>query len=460
MYMRRPLVCVLLMVVVYLLAASSPVIVQAGGGENPPALSRPKLSHFLPLINDNPTLDPKAIAAGDVHTCALTITNGVRCWGFDLFGQLGDGTQGDGYNARLAPVDVVGLSSGVQAIALGYQHSCALMMNGGVKCWGGNDHGELGDGGGGIPCIKQPDSACRLTPVDVAGLSSGVQAIVAGYQHSCALTVKGGVQCWGDNSAGQLGDGKGSKDGDHSAVPVDVAGLTSGVKAISAGADHTCALMTEGNVKCWGANIYGKLGDGGGGVPCQSAPYICRLTPVDVVGLTTPIRQIAAGGVFTCSLTMARDVECWGYAGHGEIGDGTQGDENQVRLTPTRVIGLDGGVRAISAGGGYVCAITTIGGVKCWGYNDAGQLGDGGGHNALCGFMGEQYCWTKPVDVVGLSSGVESIATSRMHTCAILVEGGAKCWGANYYGELGDRTRNLALTSIGLSSTPVDVVWP
>src|SRR5947208_1416093 len=184
-----------------------------------------------------------AVSGGTFHTCVLITSGGVKCWGYNVHGQVGDGTTTD----RWPAVDVSGLTSGVAAIAAGGNHTCALTTGGGVKCWGANNHGQLGDG----------TSTDRWTAVSVSGLSSGVSAISAGFSHSCALTTGGGVKCWGSNSNGQVGDGTIT----DRWTPVDVSGLTTGVAAVAAGGNHTCALTTGGGVKCWGANSTGQDSD-------------------------------------------------------------------------------------------------------------------------------------------------------------------------------------------------------
>ena len=355
------------------------------------------------------TIGVSAIAAGQFHTCALTTGGGVTCWGLNSNGQLGDGTTA----SRLTPVDVSGLTSGVSAIAAGLAHTCALTTGGGIKCWGFNGTGQLGDG----------TTAPRLAPVDVSGLTSGVSAIAAGIAHTCAVTTGGGVKCWGFNGTGQLGDGTTAS----RLTPVDVSGLTSGVSAIAAGGSHTCALTTGGGVKCWGRNIEGQLGDG---------TTTQRTTPVDVSGLGSGVSAIAAGGNHTCALTTGGGVKCWGSNGSGQLGDGT----TTQRLTPVDVSGLTSGVSTVAAGGGHTCAVTTGGGVKCWGMNGNGQLGDGTTSQR-----------TTPVDVSGLTSGVSTIAAGRDHACAVTTGGGVKCWGFNSNGQLGDGTTTQRLTPVDVS---------
>jgi len=332
------------------------------------------------------------IAAGGYHTCAITSAGGAKCWGWNVHFELGDGTMTD----RSTPVDTVGLSSGVRALSLGWSHTCALTENGGVKCWGDNNFGQIGNGRWLIN--YQP------TPVNVVGLSSGGAGIAAGYGHTCAVTGGGGVKCWGRNSSGELGDGTTT----NRVTPVDVVGLSSGITAITAGTGRTCALTSAGGVKCWGSNY---VGDG----------TTSSLLPVDVVGLSSGVVAIGAGWGHTCALTGNGGVKCWGENYSGQVGDGT----TTHRLTPVDVVGLSSGVLAIAVGGYHTCALTSGGGVKCWG--------------------------STPMDVVGLSSGVAAISAGIGHTCALTGGGAIKCWGGNENGQLGDGSTITTLT-------PVDVV--
>ena len=186
------------------------------------------------------------VAAGGYHTCILNTSGGVKCWGRNDGGQLGYGAS-DYPPDKNSPVDVIGLDRGIRSIAAGGYHTCALTTGGGVKCWGKNGDGQLGDG----------TTENKSSPVNVVGLDSGVVAIAASYTHTCALTSAGGVKCWGYNSFGQLGDNTTTK----RSIPTDVIGLDSGIQAIVTGYGHSCALNTGGGVKCWGYNFLGQLGD-------------------------------------------------------------------------------------------------------------------------------------------------------------------------------------------------------
>lgn len=237
----------------------------------------------------------QAMTGAQYHTCAL-VNGGAQCWGLNELGQLGDDSTID----SPVPVPVYGLASGVQALALGGQvHSCAL-VNGGAQCWGYNGDGELGDG----------STISSSVPVQVLGLTSGVQAIANGDYHTCAL-VNGGVLCWGSNGAGQLGNGMTADS--PVPIPVQVLGLTRGVQAIAEGHNHGCALV-DGGMQCWGLNNFGELGDDS---------TIDRNIATQVFGLASGVQEIAAGGAaHTCALVMG-GAQCWGYGGDGQLGNGS-----------------------------------------------------------------------------------------------------------------------------------------
>lgn len=338
------------------------------------------------------------ISSGDMDTCAITFAGGLKCWGANGYGQLGDGTT----ITRSVPVDVLGLSSGVSEVSAGWYHTCALMSYGSVKCWGWNAWGQVGDGSHGN---------AYSSPANVSNLS-GVIQISAGAEHSCALMNYGGVKCWGDNYYGELGDGSWV----DRYTPVDVLNLTSGVRAISSGKYHTCALMNNGSLKCWGWNPSGQVGDGNHN---NQINY-----PVDVSGLSGGVIQVSAGAEHTCALLNYGIVKCWGKNSYGQLGDNTWND----KYTPTIAVVLSASVNAISSGENHTCALTNYGGIKCWGWNIFGQLGNGSHGNSI----------NTPVDVSGLTSGVSAVSAGGIHTCAMLTTGAVKCWGDNYYGELGD----------------------
>ncbi|MGB2694858.1 MAG: flexitail domain-containing putative surface protein [Dehalococcoidia bacterium] len=376
-----------------------------------------------------------AIEAGYLHTCAITDTGGLKCWGFNGFGQLGDGS---GFS-RPVPVDVIGLDSGVAAVAPGWYHTCALTIEGGVKCWGWNIFGQLGTTG--VYCIPdEPLFPCSAVPVDVKGLESGGAAVSTGSFHSCALTTSGGVKCWGNNSVGQLGDG--TTTSRH--TPADVLGLTSDVVAIAAGFDHTCALTSAGAVKCWGENGAGVVLGAESSETCISVfgdPHPCSTTPLDVETLDSGVAALSALGSFTCALTQDGGVKCWGSNFNGQLGDGTFGNS---RRTPADVIVAPGGapltgVAAVSAGASHTCALMMTGGVKCWGSNNFGEVGDGSPNIDDRTTPGD-VCQVYDADAgqcVGRLSGATAIAAGFVHTCALTEVGGVKCWGVNATGDLG-----------------------
>lgn len=332
------------------------------------------------------------------HTCAI-VDGAVRCWGWNEYGQLGDGTTEN----RTTPVEVVGLGPGVRAVSAAGSRTCALTAESKVACWGAGE---------------------AVTPVEVAGLGAGVQAVTTGGGHSCALS-GGGVQCWGGNEFGQLGDGTAS----DQTLPVAVVGLDSGVLSVALGAAHTCALSAGGAVSCWGRNESGQLGDG---------TTTDRSGPVAVVGLASAVQAVASWEDHTCALTTDGAVMCWGNNESGQLGDGT----NTNRSTPVAVVGLDAGVRAIAAGAAHTCALKDAT-LMCWGGNKFGQVGDGT-------TTGRK----KPVAVVGLGGPVQAVALGGYHTCALNADQTVACWGHNKFGQLGDGTTRQRATPVPVGGLP------
>ena len=337
-----------------------------------------------------------SISAGAYHTCAVLGNGAVKCWGRNDVGQLGNRSN----VSRSYPVQVAGLTAGVIGISAGRTHTCAVTISGAAKCWGDNQSGQLGNG-------SNIDSN---RPVAVRGLNNGVSSISAGSDHTCAVLIAGGVKCWGAGGYGRLGDGSNAS----SNVPLNVVDLGTQVKSIAAGGFHTCALLVDGVVKCWGRNRFGQIGDG---------TTTDRYTPTQVTGLSLGATQVTAEGSYACAVLTNGSVSCWGYNSLGNLGDGTTTN----RYTPTQVLGLTSGVSQVIARSYTACALLTTGSVKCWGYNNNGQIGDG--------TATDRYT---PTQVSGLTSGVERISVGGFFACSLLSTGTVKCWGDNSFGKLGD----------------------
>jgi alpha-tubulin suppressor-like RCC1 family protein len=288
-----------------------------------------------------------AVAAGYRHSCALTDRGAVKCWGWNSYGQLGDGANVD----RAAPVQVAGLESGVIAIAAGAYHSCALTDDGGVKCWGYNRGGQLGNG------IARGQGG--YTPSAIAG-PANYTALAVGWSHSCALTRGGAVKCWGENTTGAVGDGTTT----NRALPTEVHGLAGDVVALTALGYQSCAITSAGALYCWGYNRYGQIGDG---------TTTDRYAPVQVSGLSSGVVAAAAGYYQTCALMGTGDMRCWGGNGYGQLGDGSV----TPHLRPSPVRSLGAAAVAVASGGDFSCASLVDRIVRCWGNNVVGQIGDG-----------------------------------------------------------------------------------
>ena len=353
-----------------------------------------------------------AIGAGAKHTCAVLSGGTVKCWGYNSYGQLGNGTT----TSSRTPVQVSGITN-ANAISAGDGHTCALLSDHTVKCWGNNSVGQLGNG----------TTTLHPTPVQVSGITTAT-AISAGGNVSCALLSNGTIKCWGYNSYGQLGNGTTTS----SLTPVQVADITTAT-AISAGVSHTCAVLSGGTIKCWGYNSNGQLGN---------STTTSSQTPVQVVNITTAT-AISVGSYHSCAVLSDGTAKCWGYNNYGQLGNHSK---TSVSI-PVSVVGVGGsgilsGVTAISAENYDSCALLSSGETDCWGWNEYGQLGNGTTSDS-----------SVRVQASGITNA-SAISVGNGHTCALLSDGTAKCWGHNSDGQLGDSTTTNRTTPVSVVGLP------
>ncbi|MCH8010167.1 MAG: hypothetical protein IIC91_15045 [Chloroflexi bacterium] len=382
------------------------------------------------------------LAAGRRHTCAVTPVGGVKCWGDNSFGQLGDGTD---EGPRTTPVDVVGLDSGVAAVTAGYSHTCALMSAGTVKCWGFSRAGRFS---------VDTKISSSYTPVDVTLPEGPVTSLSAGYRHTCAV-ISGRVFCWGGNDYGQLGRGT----TDTGLDPGRVEDLNGIAVSVSAGRYFTCAALASGEAKCWGQNAHGQIGGGIlvsgriGSLELGNAVLDPTVVVDENGGALANVRMVVAGDyAHACALTANGAVLCWGSSVWCEVGDGQCGEGRYYTSVAVKPTGLESGVIGLAVGGtqgqgGHSCAIDSSGRVFCWGRGYEGQLGDGrdtSDGNCKCVPPG-------PVAVVGLDAPAIEIASGGRHNCAILENEEIVCWGDNEFGQLG--AFDLAESAIPVSIT-------
>ncbi len=295
------------------------------------------------------------VAAGAYHTCAVTGAGGVICWGSSGEGQLGNGSF---TNAQPTPTPVTGLSSGVVRLATGAYHTCAVTSAGVVWCWGSDLNGALGDN----------STVNEANPVQVGGLLLGefVVDVKANSQSTCALTNSGSIYCWGDGSSGELGNGTTT----DSLLPVLV-DTPSNVPATALGLGNyfACASTGSSGFFCWGANTSGQFGDGA--TNNNPAP-IPAYSPGGAWGNFV---VLAPADGYTCGINLAGALYCWGSNSSQDINSGSQ---TQIYTTPQAVPSLSSGVLDVRLGGNFTCALTVAGQVACWGTNAQGQLGNGG----------------------------------------------------------------------------------
>jgi len=432
----------------------------------------------------NPT-----VAAGGYHSCVATARDNVYCWGANTKGQIGDSNQSDHLLPSLVCLAGPGCPisdalPNIVKLAAGYQHNCGLTRFGGVLCWGDNQLGQLG---------ATEDTLLRFmpTPVCVPGpwdpetqscVSGapliGVRDIAAGANHTCLVLDDRTVRCFGINNSGQLGNGglassfsasgvcdKGAWDRTEENCGPGGA-LLGDVVELSASAVHTCARLTDGQVRCWGHNGSGQLGDGSAGGSRSNPSRVCLGGGFDeqtglCVGLeAAPLQGVvglAAGTLHTCAVTRASEVMCWGDNQNAQLGNATQlNSARPVTVCPWGPTCIEEAVPAVAtgivAGLMHTCVIGQAGAVYCWGQNQEGQLGNGvhgvptcplsdGCSHIPVGVCEEGEWSSSPAGCSGTQlDGVIALSAGNQHTCAVLGDHSVRCWGSNSNGELGDGT--------------------
>ena len=397
------------------------------------------------------------LTAGSHHSCAVA-SGAVRCWGFGGDGRLGYGgllSIGDDETpGSTGPVDV-GDGRTASAISGGGGHTCALLDGGAVRCWGFGGDGRLGYAG--TASVGDTATPASAGPVDL-GTGRTATAISAGGGHSCAILDDGSVRCWGYGFDGRLGYGSTDSVGDDeppgSVAPVDL-GSGRTATAISAGGDHTCAILDGGGVRCWGFGGAGQLGYGNTDTIGDDEPP-GLVGPVDLGTGRTAI-AIGAGGDHTCAILDNGSVRCWGFGAHGQLGSGTTSnvgdDEPPASVAPVD-LGAGRTAKAITVGGRHSCAILDDGAVRCWGSSGFGQLGYA--NTSSVGDDGPPgRVW--PVDL-GPGRSAVAIDAGDSHTCARLDDASLRCWGFGATGRLGYCDEiNVGDDEMPAAKGPVDV---
>ena len=384
------------------------------------------------------------VEAGNV-SCARRTNGNLRCWGSNIHGQLGTGDSSDRGDEPEEALPAIDLGSERLAIAFGSsdRHACALLDNGAVKCWGANDEGQLGLGDS-LARGDQPGEMGDDLPAVNLGTSSVPVALSVGAYHSCALFDEGSVKCWGDNEYGQLGQGDTRDRGRLSSDMGDsllAVNLGAGRKAlsVSAGAFHTCALLEDLSLKCWGDNRYGQLGLGNTSARGDHGGEMgSDLSPVDL-GLQRAA-AVSASYRSTCVLLDNGKVKCWGANTKGNLGLGDgrgRGDQSgeMGEALPAVDLGVERTARSISAYNFTVCVVLDNGEAKCWGDNADGQLGIGDVSDR--GDEPNEMGDSLPAIDLGTNVKALSVSVGSQSTCAVLDNGSVKCWGVNNYGQLG-----------------------
>ncbi len=375
------------------------------------------------------------IDTGDTHACAVLDDASVRCWGQNSSGDLGYGNTdhvGDDESPAFAgPVDV-GSGRTAKSIVAGSSHTCAVLDDGSVRCWGNSSNGVLGYGN--LNTIGDNETPGSVTPVNLGPGRTAV-AMSAGFASTCAILDTGSVRCWGFGA--HLGNGNTTTIGDNEPAaasgPIDLgAGRTA--TAITTGASHSCAILDDGAVRCWGEGDFGVLGYGNA-VDIGDTETPGSVGPLDL-GAGRRAVAISAGNFHTCAILDDGTVRCWGHGGNGKLGYGNTaniGDNEAPGSVGPVDIGAGRTATAIAAGNVQTCALLDNGSVRCWGDGSAAL----GNQNLNDVGDTETPGSVAPVDI-GAGRAAVAITTGGVHTCAVLDNGTARCWGAGTNGILGN----------------------
>ncbi|HMQ24886.1 MAG TPA: carboxypeptidase regulatory-like domain-containing protein [Acidimicrobiales bacterium] len=391
----------------------------------------------------------RQLAMGTQHACGIDQQGRVKCWGANGNGRLGLGdnlARGDAAGELGDDLPTVALGTGRTAVAIsaGNTHTCALLDNGQVKCWGGNGSGRLGLGDTAARGDAAGEMGDDLAPVAL-GPGRTATAVVAAGSHTCALLDNGQVKCWGNNSTGQLGLGDTADRGDAAGemganLPAVDLGTGQRATAVTAGTGFSCALLATGKVKCWGNNASGELGYGDNAARGDGLGEMGNVLAGVDLGAGRTVESLASGDTHTCAVLDDRTLKCWGDNGSGQLGLGDTADRGDGPgemgdSLPAIALGTGRSVTAVAAGAAHTCALLDNTAVKCWGNNAAGQLGHGNtttrGDGA--GEMGDTLITTS----VGTGRTPMAIDAGGSSSCVRLDDTRIKCWGDNGSGQLG-----------------------
>lgn len=360
-----------------------------------------------------------ALVAGAAHACALTAEGEVTCWGKNDVGQLGYGhTESVGDDEPLGTHGVVDVGDQVVALSAGRQHTCAILQKGSIRCWGYGGDLALGNGNGKYDTVGDDEQPSDMGDAIIYSNSAFAQ-LAAGDHHTCMRTEAGSIKCWGDSPQGALGYGYSTKTGGWLGnVPIG-----DSVSFLAAGADHTCAVVDGGMVRCWGEKT--SLGYGGSiNIGDNEQPSV-----YEALWLGEPVTQLAAGDRHTCALTASGAVRCWGQGHYGVLGYGS--NQSIHTAEAAGLVNLGGLAVQVAAGQAHNCALMLGGAVRCWGDGSSGALGYGNtedvGDNEAPAVAG----------VVDLPEAATQVVAGEEFTCALLASGKVQCWGSGLDGRLG-----------------------